>query len=142
MTPQEFENAEACLRRVLSEAGLAPEPIGRGTFHVDFGEPHLPISTAVAAIIPDAAQLLVYLNFGFLVPEESRAAALEAVARANWDLIIGNFELDVRDGHLRFKFSLDFEDAELTEPLIRNGLRGAMGAIEAHADAVMRAISP
>lgn len=40
--------------------------------------------------------------------------------RLNYGLIIGNFEIDYRDGEIRFKTSIDVEDTELTYELIRN----------------------
>lgn len=40
------------------------------------------------------------------VPRERRADAMEFVTRANYGINLGNFELDLRDGEVRFKSSL------------------------------------
>jgi hypothetical protein len=136
------ESAMQRLGKVLAEIGWNPEQTDSGGFHIDFGPPHLPVSTGFAAIIGDTKQLIIYLNFGFLVISEKRDEVLRLVARINWDLIIGNFELDSQDGHLRFKSSFDFEGAELDECLIRNALLGAMRAVETYGGALMKAALP
>jgi hypothetical protein len=49
-----------------------------------------------------------------------RAAMAEFITRANYGIVIGNFELDYADGEVRFKTSIDVEDARLTPPLIHH----------------------
>ncbi|MEM9152908.1 MAG: YbjN domain-containing protein [Cyanobacteria bacterium P01_F01_bin.3] len=44
----------------------------------------------------------------------------EFITRANSGMIIGNFELDYADGTLRYKTSLDVQDTQLSEALLRN----------------------
>ena len=41
-------------------------------------------------------------------------------------MYIGNFEMAFSDGEVRYKSSLDFEDAELTPVLIRNAIYPAV----------------
>jgi hypothetical protein len=53
------------------------------------------------------------------VPEEKRLAVAEFVTRVNFGLFLGNFEMDFSDGELRFKTSIDVEDGELTQEMIR-----------------------
>ena len=52
-------------------------------------------------------------------PEGRRPAMAEFLTRANYGLIIGNFELDFNDGEVRFKTSIDVEGYELTSALIK-----------------------
>lgn len=54
------------------------------------------------------------------IPEEFRQSAAEYIARANYGLRIGNFELDFNDGEVRFKTSIDVENDRLVAPLIGN----------------------
>ena len=54
------------------------------------------------------------------VPPEKMADAAELVARLNNGHVLGNLELDVDDGTMRFKTSVDVEGAELTEDLVAN----------------------
>jgi hypothetical protein len=52
-------------------------------------------------------------------PEERREAAMEYITRANYGLVIGNFEMDVSDGDIRCKTSIDVEGTDLNHVLIR-----------------------
>jgi hypothetical protein len=54
------------------------------------------------------------------VEAAQRAAMAEFLTRANYGIVIGNFELDYSDGEVRFKTSIDVEDARLTPPLIHH----------------------
>ena len=54
------------------------------------------------------------------VPEERRSTVAEFLTRANYGLMIGNFEMDYRDGEVRYKTSLDVENAEINLALIGN----------------------
>ncbi|MFV0436024.1 MAG: YbjN domain-containing protein [Desulfopila sp.] len=121
------------LERFLTEIGWEPEPLEAGSFAIDFGPANWPISTGFAAIVPDARQIVFYLNFGFFVTADQRDEMLQFITRANWGLTIGNFEFDLDDGHLRFKSSLDFTGHELNEPLLRNLILRAMHAVEHYA---------
>jgi hypothetical protein len=52
------------------------------------------------------------------VPAERRQAMAEFIARANYGIVLGNFEIDFSDGEVRFKTSIDVEGSELTPALI------------------------
>jgi len=54
------------------------------------------------------------------VPEEHRLRACEFITRANYGLRIGNFEMDMDDGELRYKVSVDVEGGELTSKMVSN----------------------
>jgi len=54
------------------------------------------------------------------VPEERRAAMAEFLTRANYGLIIGNFEMDFSDGGIRYKSSVGVKDDRVSIPLVRN----------------------
>jgi hypothetical protein len=66
--------------------------------------------------------LQVYGQVPLAVPEGARGLIAEAVARANFGMRVGNFELDVNDGELRFHASvvlqLDRVEDTLAERLI------------------------
>lgn len=53
-------------------------------------------------------------------PYESRLAMAEFLTRANYGLLIGNFEMDINDGEIRYKTSVDMQDAVLTTAVVRN----------------------
>jgi hypothetical protein len=48
------------------------------------------------------------------VPEAQRPLVAELLARINYGLNIGNFELDMNDGEIRYKTSIDVEGGDLT----------------------------
>ncbi|MFW5691565.1 MAG: YbjN domain-containing protein, partial [Chloroflexota bacterium] len=54
------------------------------------------------------------------VPEDRRSAVAEYVTRANYGMIIGNFEMDYEDGEVRYKTSIGIEGAALTPSLARH----------------------
>jgi len=53
-------------------------------------------------------------------PPEHRPEVMKFVTLANYGMQVGNFELDLEDGEVRFKTSLDIEGVELGEGLLRN----------------------
>jgi hypothetical protein len=64
-------------------------------------------------------QLLFYSIFPVNVPEGQRSAVAELLTRANYGLMIGNFELDFSDGEIRYKTSIDVTGDRLTSALIK-----------------------
>jgi hypothetical protein len=64
-------------------------------------------------------QFIFYSMCPAVVPERRRPAIAEFITRANYGLIIGNFELDYGDGEIRYKTSIDVEGGELTSALIK-----------------------
>jgi len=64
-------------------------------------------------------QLLVYCLSPVSVPTERRLAAAEFLTRANYGMAVGNFELDMLDGEVRFKTSLDSGGAPLAAEHMR-----------------------
>lgn len=54
------------------------------------------------------------------VPEEKRLKMAEFLTRANYGLKMGNFEMDFSDGEIRYKTSLNVENDQLSNAIIRN----------------------
>lgn len=53
------------------------------------------------------------------VSEEKRAAVMEFLTRANYGMLIGNFEIDLSDGEVRYKTSIDIEGTPLNHMLAK-----------------------
>ena len=68
----------------------------------------------------DFQQVLFYSVWDEPCPEARRPVMAEFVTRANYGMLIGNFELDYIDGEVRYKTSIDLESAQLTQMLIHN----------------------
>jgi hypothetical protein len=128
------------LRRVLEQLEWEPQP-GRtpGSLFVDFGEPHLPVSSAIAAIT-DGDRFIFYVIFGASAAADRRDEAARFITRANYGLAIGDFELDLDDGQLQFRSSVDFGGVGLSEELIANVILPAMSAVERYGDALIEVL--
>ena len=68
----------------------------------------------------DKQIVLLYGLIDGRVPESRLAEAAEFISRANFGLLVGNFEMDWADGEIRFKVSVDVEGGELTPTMVRN----------------------
>jgi hypothetical protein len=65
-------------------------------------------------------QFIFYSVYPLTTPAPQRLAVSEFIARANYGLTIGNFELDFRDGEIRYKTSIDIENDNLSFTCIQN----------------------
>ena len=72
----------------------------------------------VAHVDTDMDLFQVFGHSSLLVPEGCRPAIAEAVARANYGLQVGKFELDVNDGDLRFQAAQIMTDNTVGEEVI------------------------
>lgn len=64
-------------------------------------------------------QFVFYSVVPVNAPPEKRPIVAEFITRANYGMIMGNFEMDYSDGEIRYKTSIDVEGDELSHPLIR-----------------------
>lgn len=81
----------------------------------------------------DVQQILVYSVIPGRVPPIRRLSVAEYLTRANYGLPIGNFEIDLVDGEVRFKTSLDCGGDRLSIPLVRQLVRANATATERYA---------
>jgi hypothetical protein len=79
----------------------------------------------IAEAHEDRDQVVVYAIASRNVPEDRRTDVARELHRINYGLYLGNFELDLDDGELRFKASIDFGDVEPISELIRPLLAAA-----------------
>ena len=108
------------LGQFFESAGITATPVeGEPAFRLVLGGER-GLMPAMAGLLLERHQFVTYVAAPSTCPADRRAATAEFVARANWGLPMGNFELDMDDGSVRFKCSLDYEDAGLTSELVRN----------------------
>lgn len=69
-------------------------------------------------------------------PPELLPAIYEFTVLANFGLYLGNFEVDPRDGEIRFRSSVDFQDDRLTPALIRNTIYAAVAMMDRYLPAL------
>ena len=74
------------------------------------------------------------------VPEEKRMAMAEFITRVNYDLLIGNFELDLKDGEIRFKTSIDVEGDQLSTALVERMVVGNLAMMDTYLPGIMKVI--
>ena len=98
------------------------------TYRMDFGGPNGDFLVYVR-VPADVDLLLCYSAYLSDVPVERRVAATELVTRLNYGLRLGNFELSLEDGELRFKSSLDLRGIELTDRLLSNVLMACVNGM-------------
>jgi len=67
----------------------------------------------------DEEQFVFYSIYPIKVPKAKRRTLGEFIARANYGMMIGNFELDFTDGEIRYKTSIDVEGDRLSFALIQ-----------------------
>ncbi len=68
----------------------------------------------------DMEQFVFYSIAPVKAPAEKYMEVVEFITRANYGMIIGNFEFDYSDGEVRYKTALDVEGGEATFPMLRN----------------------
>lgn len=81
--------------------------------------------------------LAFYVHVQCRVPEEKRQAVAEFLTRANYAMWLGNFELDFRDGEVRYKTSLDLVDGELTTGMLAALLRSNISTVDRYLPGLM-----
>ena len=77
----------------------------------------------VYADLDDAEQrvrVYCYSSVCQSVPEKVRSRMAEYLTRANYGIIIGNFEMDYGGGEVRFKASMDLKGGKLEPSMFRN----------------------
>ncbi len=85
-------------------------------------------------------QFVFYSIFPVRAPENKLADIAEFITRANYGMIIGNFELDYSDGEIRYKTSVDVEEIEISEPLVRHLVYANVLTIDKYFPGLMRVI--
>lgn len=64
-------------------------------------------------------QFIFYCLCPIKIPKSKRRAVGEFLSRANYGMIIGNFELDFAEGEVAYKTSIDVEGSTLTFPQMK-----------------------
>ena len=75
--------------------------------------------TCYAHAREEVHQFVFYSLLPVNTPSDKLAAMAEFMARANYGMIVGNFELNYEDGEVRYKTSLDIGDGDLSLLLVK-----------------------
>lgn len=81
-----------------------------------------------------------YANSPVKVPEDKYLQISEFLTRANYGLILGNFELDFSDGEVRYKTSIYMGESELDFPIIKRMVYLNLSTMDDYFPAIMKVI--
>jgi len=70
--------------------------------------------------------LAIYGILPFLIPESHQNAALLLITQINYDMLIGNLEMDVNDGEIRYKNAIDVEAVGIDNDIIEHLLQSVV----------------
>lgn len=82
-----------------------------------------------------------FVSYGCIemrVKEAQRAEVAEFIARANYGLLFGNFELDMRDGEIRYKCTVDCEQCILSDEMLRTSIAIPIQMYEKYGDMLLK----
>ncbi len=92
------------------------------------------------ACYEETERLAVIAHIPIAIPESKRLAVAEYITRANFGILVGNFELDLGDGELRFKTSADVEDTEIGTTFVKNLLAANISSIDRYFPGLMKVL--
>ena len=84
--------------------------------------------------------LIVYIYCPSKVPEDKRLKIAEFITRANYGVMIGNFEEDFSDGEVRYKGALEYTGGELTGKMIEQVIQKCAFTMNRYFPGIMRVI--
>ena len=112
------------IARVAERHDLVLEDLGDGLYRAHTAR--WPVLVRLAE-----GRCAVYSVHPRLVPPERRAGAAAWIAATNYELLIGAFEMDVDDGEVRFRTSIDTTGDCLSDALFDRLLLGNLAAFAA-----------
>ena len=94
----------------------------------------------IAAVDADGTLFQVIGGSPIRIPEGARPSIAETIARANYGLKIGKFEMDVDDGELRFQASQILTDGGLDDEVIGRLMGLTMAMLDTYLPAVLSVV--
>ena len=124
----------------LSDDGWAPESLpgesmARLRVRGENGE-----WDAFALAREEEHQVVVYAECPLSAPNDRRAETMALITRTNFGLSIGNFELDLDDGEIRYRTSLDVKEDRLSPALLRHLIWNNIGTTDKYLPALRQVI--
>lgn len=132
--PHPARETVATIRKVLDAAALKVKPFvheDQCGFVIDF-EDSLYEGAVAYIILPENRFIFAIDLAGTGTPDTAHSMA-EYIARANYGMVVGNFDMDYSDFSARFRVGLDYEGVELGAPLIKNIVATALEACDTYA---------
>lgn len=87
--------------------------------------------------VEDISFLAVYVLAQVAVPVERRAEVALYLSRANYGLRLGNFELDLDDGEVRYKVGIGLGDGTLTSGMVGEMVGASVSTMDRYFSGLM-----
>ena len=97
--------------------------------------------TCYAQVIEEQSLLIFYSICPIQAPESQRQALAEFLTKINYDLIIGNFQLDLTSGQIRYKTCLDVSDSTPSTTQIKNLVYTNITMMDTHLPEILSIIN-
>jgi hypothetical protein len=81
-------------------------------------------------------RIMTFSVYPIFVPENRRPTVLEALNHINHSLVYGNFEMDMADGEIRFRTTVESE-SDIRESMMERVLNGNLSLSDRHFAALM-----
>ncbi|HIJ80291.1 MAG TPA: hypothetical protein HPP76_01120 [Desulfuromonadales bacterium] len=92
---------------------------------------------AVFVVREEHDSLFFYVEIAPKVPDGRRKEAADFLTRANFGIGIGNFEMDMENGEVRYKISIDMEGGVLSHAMVNNIIRTGFSTTDRYFPAFM-----
>ena len=108
-------------------------------YRVAFADDY-PVVGCLLELYVEQHQFVSYLLLEPTVPEGRVSAATEFVARANFGMKIGNFEIDLNAGAVRYKSSVCYAGLELSKVLVYDTVMMALNSAQPYSGAYLAVV--
>lgn len=89
-------------------------------------------------ILVDQDYYNVYVVLNSNVEEKYKLDVAEFLHRANYGLRNGNFEIDYRDGEIRYKTFVGFKNADLSEEIVTESIMIGLAMVERYGKGLIK----
>jgi hypothetical protein len=137
-------NPRAAVDTFLKDARWKPDNVheeaGVYAYDVTFGDDY-PVVGCRLELHEAQQQFVSYLLLEPPVSPDRRAAATEFMTRVNYGMKIGNFEMDLESGAVRYKSSVCYAGLELSKVLVYTTVFVALNSVKPYADAYLGVVT-
>ncbi|MGB3653430.1 MAG: YbjN domain-containing protein [Rivularia sp. (in: cyanobacteria)] len=96
--------------------------------------------TCYAIVYDEVNTFKFYSMSPVKIPKKKFLPIAEFLTRANYGLVLGNFEMDFSDGEVRYKTSIYVADNELDFPVIKRMVYSNLLTLDKYLPAIMKVI--
>lgn len=79
-----------------------------------------------------------YALIDMIADEDNRKEVAEYLTRANYGMNLGNFEMDMRDGAIRYKVAIDCNHCQLSPQMIEDSLDSPIIVFQRYGDEMIK----